>query len=114
MAESSDNWFVKLFNRFVFWTLHAAIENWRRRHGSHMRAWLSSVGDFEALAPCKLCLAGCFATLGTDAPPGCNRTYTSSRPRTAIPNDACRQGTRSSSSAVLTWPGKARCCEPSA
>jgi MutS domain V len=50
--ESSDNWFVKLMNRFIFWTplCMFAIEAWRRRHGSRMRAWLASVGDFEALS----------------------------------------------------------------
>lgn len=49
--ESTDNWFVKLINRFVFWTplCMAAIESWRRRHGSYVRAWLASIGDFEAL-----------------------------------------------------------------
>jgi DNA mismatch repair ATPase MutS len=50
--ESSDNWFVKLVNRFIFWTPLSmlAIEAWRRRHGSRMRAWLASIGDFEALS----------------------------------------------------------------
>ncbi len=50
--ESSDNWFVKLVNRFIFWTplCMLAIEAWRRRHGSRMRAWLASIGDFEALS----------------------------------------------------------------
>lgn len=50
--ESSDNWFVKLLNRFLFWTplCIAAIETWRRRHGAQMGAWLKSVGDFEALS----------------------------------------------------------------
>ncbi len=50
--ESSDNWFVKLVNRFVFWTplCMLSIEAWRRRHGSGVRAWLTSVGDFEALS----------------------------------------------------------------
>lgn len=72
--ESSDNWFVKLFNRFVFWTplCMLAIENWRRRHGSHMRAWLSSVGDFEALSSLASFAyerpSCCFPALGTDAP----------------------------------------------
>jgi DNA mismatch repair ATPase MutS len=70
--ESSDNWFVKLTNRFVFWTplCMLAIEAWRRRHGSHMRAWLSSVGEFEALSSLS-CFAYerpacCFPTLRTD------------------------------------------------
>ncbi len=50
--ESSDNWFVKLVNRFVFWTplCMLAVEAWRRHHGTHVRAWLASIGDFEALS----------------------------------------------------------------
>jgi MutS domain V len=71
--ESSDNWFVKLVNRFVFWTplCMYAIESWRRRHGSRMRAWLSSIGDFEALSSLA-CFAyerpGCaFPSLGSGA-----------------------------------------------
>jgi hypothetical protein len=50
--ESTDNWFVKLFDRFIFWTplCMLAIEAWRRRHGSRTRAWLASIGDFEALS----------------------------------------------------------------
>ncbi|HTU62672.1 MAG TPA: hypothetical protein VMF89_29625, partial [Polyangiales bacterium] len=50
--ESTDNWFVKLLNRFIFWTPLSmyAIESWRRRHGSRMRVWLASIGDFEALS----------------------------------------------------------------
>jgi MutS-like protein len=72
--ESSDNWFVKLFNRFIFWTplCMLAIENWRRRHGSHMRAWLASVGDFEALSSLASFAyerpSCCFPTLVTNAP----------------------------------------------
>jgi hypothetical protein len=93
--ESSDNWFVKLVNRFVFWTplCMLTIEIWRRRHGSHMRAWLSSVGDFEALSslasfsyerpPC------CFPTLRADAPAldAIGLTHPLLRRSTAIPND---------------------------
>jgi hypothetical protein len=50
--ESSDNWFVKLVNRFIFWTplCMLAVEKWRQHHGSRVRAWLASVGDFEALS----------------------------------------------------------------
>src|SRR5262249_52746049 len=72
--ESSDNWFVKLFNRFVFWTplCMLAIENWRRHHGSHMRAWLSSVGDFEALSSLASFACErpscCFPALAADGP----------------------------------------------
>jgi hypothetical protein len=93
--ESSDNWFVKLVNRFVFWTplCMLAIENWRRRHGSHMRAWLVSVGDFEALSS----LASfsyerpscCFPTLRADAPAldAIGLTHPLLPRSTAIPND---------------------------
>ena len=50
--ESSDNWFVKLVNRFVFWTplCMLAVEAWRRHHGMRVHAWLGSIGDFEALS----------------------------------------------------------------
>ena len=49
--ESSDNWFVRLLDLFVFWTPFCilAMERWRRRHGAQVRAWLTAVGDFEAL-----------------------------------------------------------------
>lgn len=49
--ESADNIFIKLTNRFIFWSPLCifAMERWRERHGPHMRAWLTSVGDFEAL-----------------------------------------------------------------
>lgn len=72
--ESADNWFVKLVNRFVFWTPLSmlAIETWRRRHGRRMRAWLASIGDFEALnslAGFACERPGCsFPTLQTDGP----------------------------------------------
>ncbi len=93
--ESSDNWFVKLMNRFVFWTplCMLAIENWRRRNGNHMRAWLASVGDFEALSS----LASfsyerpscCFPTLRPDAPAldAIDLTHPLLPHSTAIPND---------------------------
>ena len=50
--ESSDNWFVKLLDLFVFWTplCVLAIEAWRRRHGKQVPGWLTAVGDFEALS----------------------------------------------------------------
>jgi hypothetical protein len=36
----------------VLWGTHLAlaIEAWRRAHGRHVRAWLSTVGEFEALS----------------------------------------------------------------
>ncbi len=50
--ESNDNLFVKIADRFVFWTplCMIAIERWRARHGQQMRMWVSSVGEFEALS----------------------------------------------------------------
>jgi hypothetical protein len=72
--ESTDNWFVKLVNRFVFWTplCMLAIEKWRRRHGSQVRAWLSSIGDFEALSSLASFAyerpSYCFPTLCNDPP----------------------------------------------
>jgi hypothetical protein len=94
--ESSDNWFVKLFNRFVFWTplCMLAIENWRRRHGSHMRAWLSSVGDFEALSSLASFAyerpSCCFPSLCTDALAldASGLTHPLLPRATAVPNDA--------------------------
>jgi hypothetical protein len=94
--ESSDNWFVKLFNRFVFWTplCMLAIENWRHRHGSHMRAWLSSIGDFEALSSLASFAyerpSCCFPALATDAPAldAIGLTHPLLPRATAIPNDA--------------------------
>lgn len=49
--ESSDNWFVRLLDLFIFWTplCMLAIERWRRRHGAQVRAWQAALGDFEAL-----------------------------------------------------------------
>jgi hypothetical protein len=97
--ESSDNWFVKLVNRFVFWTplCMLAIENWRRRHGRRMRAWLASVGDFEALSSLSSFAyerpACAFPTLlpilHTDAPAldAIGLTHPLLPRATAIPND---------------------------
>ncbi len=98
--ESTDNWFVKLLNRFVFWTPLSmlTIETWRRRHGRRMRAWLASIGDFEALNslagfayerpyPAR---PGCsFPTLQTDGPAlqATGLTHPLLPRATAIPND---------------------------
>lgn len=93
--ESADNWFVKLVNRFVFWTPLSmlAIETWRRRHGRRMRAWLASIGDFEALnslAGFACERPGCsFPTLQTDGPAlqATGLTHPLLPRATAIPND---------------------------
>ncbi len=49
--ESSDNWFVRLLDLFVFWTplCVLALEGWRRRHGARIGTWLVAAGEFEAL-----------------------------------------------------------------
>jgi hypothetical protein len=93
--ESSDNWFVKLVNRFIFWTplCMLAIEAWRRRHGSRMRAWLVSVGDFEALSSLASFAyerpACSFPTLHTNAPALAAKglTHPLLPLATAVPND---------------------------
>ena len=93
--ESADNWFVKLVNRFVFWTPLSmlAIETWRRRHGRRMRAWLASIGDFEtlnSLAGFAYERPGCsFPTLETDGPRlhATGMTHPLLPRATAIPND---------------------------
>jgi hypothetical protein len=93
--ESSDNWFVKLVNRFIFWTplCMLAIEAWRRRHGSRMRAWLASVGDFEALSSLASFAyerpACCFPMLHTAAPAlnAKGLTHPLLPHATAVPND---------------------------
>jgi hypothetical protein len=100
--ESSENWFVKLVNRFVFWTplCMLAIEAWRRRHGSSVRRWLASVGDFEALSSLA-CFAyehpECtFPTLRSDGPAldALNLTHPLLPRATAIPNDVSLDAVR--------------------
>ena len=82
--ESSDNWFVKLANRFIFWTplCMFAIEGWRQQHGDRMRAWLTSVGDFEALSSLA--------------------TFTYERPECCLP--IVREGPAALSARSLTHP----------
>jgi ABC-type multidrug transport system fused ATPase/permease subunit len=49
--ESNDNWFVKIFDPFIFYFPHCvmAINAWRARHGAAIRDWLSVTGEVEAL-----------------------------------------------------------------
>ncbi len=49
--SSNDNWFVKVCDPFLFWTYQCvvAIEDWRGMHGASVRAWLSAIGEMEAL-----------------------------------------------------------------
>lgn len=46
------NQFFAPLGAALLWGTHLAwaIENWRSRHGSHVRAWLRIVGEFEALS----------------------------------------------------------------
>ncbi len=48
---SGDNWFVKVLDPFIFWSLQCvfSIEDWRRRHGAAVRGWLAAIGEMEAL-----------------------------------------------------------------
>lgn len=50
--ESSDNFFVRIADRFVFYTplCMISIERWRARHRDELRTWIASVGEFEALS----------------------------------------------------------------
>ncbi len=44
-------WLFVPLQTLTLWDLHVwwAIERWRRRHGSHVRGWLTAVGRVEAL-----------------------------------------------------------------
>jgi hypothetical protein len=50
--ESSDSWFVKILDPFIFYTPHCviAIDSWRARYGSAIREWLAVTGEVEALS----------------------------------------------------------------
>ena len=45
------NRFFRIFDPFVFWgaLFLFAVERWQRTYGPHIRTWLQSVGEFEAL-----------------------------------------------------------------
>ncbi len=49
--NSHDNWFVKIADPFVFWTLQwvSAIDRWRAQHGAEIQGWIAAVGELEAL-----------------------------------------------------------------
>ena len=49
--SSSDNWFVKVLDPFIFWTMQCvvSVEDWRRLHGASVRKWLKAIGEIEAL-----------------------------------------------------------------
>ena len=49
--SSSDNWFVKILDPFVFYILQCTslVDDWRRMHGAAVRNWLTAIGEVEAL-----------------------------------------------------------------
>jgi hypothetical protein len=52
LHDWQHNQFFAPFAAALLWGTHLAwaIEGWRRAHGSEVRAWLDTVGDFEALS----------------------------------------------------------------
>lgn len=50
--ESRRNPIGRFLDVLTFWSAHVLFltERWRKRYGSHIRAWLNAVGEFEALA----------------------------------------------------------------
>ncbi|MBI4266519.1 MAG: DNA mismatch repair protein MutS [Acidobacteria bacterium] len=51
LHDWQHNQFFAPLAAVLLWGTHLAwaIEQWRRTHGAHVRAWLQDVGDFEAL-----------------------------------------------------------------
>jgi len=56
--DAHENWFVKVFDLFIFWTPQwvLAIEEWRGLHGPDVRRWIEVTGEVEALSA-----FGCYA-----------------------------------------------------
>jgi hypothetical protein len=52
IADMRHNWFVKILGPYLLFDLHVAfrLEDWRRRSGRSVAAWLAGVGEIEALA----------------------------------------------------------------
>ena len=52
LDDSRHNWFVRLFDVPLLYSLQIAfaLERWRRNYGSGIQAWLDVVGEIEALA----------------------------------------------------------------
>jgi MutS domain V len=52
LDDSRHNWFVRLFDVPLLYSLQVAfaLERWRRTYGSGIEAWLDVVGQIEALA----------------------------------------------------------------
>jgi hypothetical protein len=51
LIDSRDNMFVRVLDVPLMYSVQLALaaENWRRKHGPHVRAWLEAVGEMEAL-----------------------------------------------------------------
>lgn len=52
LDDSRHNWFVRLFDVPLLYSLQVAfaLERWRRKYGSGIEAWLDVVGQLEALS----------------------------------------------------------------
>jgi hypothetical protein len=52
LADSRHNWFVRLFDVPLLYSMQVAfaLERWRRTYGAAIEAWLDVVGEIEALA----------------------------------------------------------------
>jgi Flp pilus assembly protein TadB len=52
LDDSRHNWFVRLFDVPLLYSLQVAfaLERWRRTYGGGIAAWLDAVGEIEALA----------------------------------------------------------------
>jgi hypothetical protein len=52
LADSRHNWFVRLFDVPLLYSMQVAfaLERWRRTYGAGIEAWLDVVGEIEALA----------------------------------------------------------------
>jgi hypothetical protein len=52
LDDSRHNWFVRLFDVPLLYSLQVAfaLEQWRRKYGSGIEAWLDVVGQLEALS----------------------------------------------------------------
>jgi hypothetical protein len=52
LDDSRHNWFVRLFDVPLLYSLQVAfaLERWRREYGKGIEAWLTVVGEIEALA----------------------------------------------------------------
>ncbi len=52
LVDSGHHQLMRLIGPALLWDLHLAyaLEDWRRKSGSHMRQWLDAVGEMEALS----------------------------------------------------------------